>query len=102
MPGLAVFWVREIPAATGIPQGALVSVRGDTSPASRRSRARCMRFQVMNVVFRFVKADAGPPEPSVEGRRGPVPLRRSIPRLPAAESCSRGAGANRGCSSSNA
>jgi hypothetical protein len=26
-------------------------------------RARCLRFQVMNVVFRFVKSFSGPPEP---------------------------------------
>ena len=31
-------------------------------PASRSSRARCSRFQVMNVVFRFVKSFPGPPE----------------------------------------
>ena len=32
-------------------------------PASLIIRARCMRFHVMNVVFRFVKSFSGPPDP---------------------------------------
>ena len=32
-------------------------------PASLSIRARCIRFQVMNVVFRLVKSFSGPPEP---------------------------------------
>src|SRR5690242_11775339 len=32
-------------------------------PASLSMRARCSRFQVMNVVLRLVKSLSGPPEP---------------------------------------
>ena len=48
-------------------------------PASLSIRARCSRFQVMNVVLRLVKSFSGPPEPGVEVARARARPRRSSP-----------------------
>ncbi|HEY2307794.1 MAG TPA: hypothetical protein VGI05_18130 [Streptosporangiaceae bacterium] len=42
---------------------ALIIETGVPPPASLSIRARCSRFQVMNVVLRLVKSLSGPPEP---------------------------------------
>ena len=97
----AVLGVGVVEAAARVPLRALVAVRGDAAGVLEHPRQvqQVPRHERGVAVGEVV---LGPARARRRGSSGPGPPRRSSRRRPAAGSCSRGAGASRGCSSRSA